>query len=134
MKKKLLILLAILVLAGGVGGWLWHSHKNSKPIVPPGVTYVPTATNPPVATKSVTIQNYIFSPADITVKKGSSVTWTNKDIVGYTVTEDDDQTGGPASSVIPQNQMYVFKFNKVGLFHYHDSLDPNITGTVTVSQ
>ncbi len=132
MKKKLIILVVILAAAAG-GVWYWHSHQNSKPITPPGVTYVPSDTNPPTKTNAVTIQNYAFSPADITIKRGSSVTWTNMDLVAYTVTEDDGLSGGPASGPIPQNQTYVFKFVKDGLFHYHDSLDPNITGTVTVT-
>lgn len=134
MKKKLLIVLILLAVIGGAL-WVWDNRQiKSAPAKSPDSSYTPDAKNPPVATNQVVIHDYEFTPADITVKKGTTVTWTNKDLVAYTVVEDDGQTGGPASSPIPKDQTYSFKFAKSGLFHYHNSLDPNMTGTVTVTE
>lgn len=132
MKKKLAVILVILVLLAG-GAWVWHHKKSAKPAPAIGSSYTPSAQNPPTATKSVSIQNYSYTPADITVKLGSTVTWTNMDQVAYTVTEDDNNSSGPNSGPIPPQQIFQFTFKKAGLFHYHNSLDPNMTGTVTVS-
>lgn len=84
------------------------------------------------ATNSVTIQNYAFSPADITVKAGTTVTWTNKDSVAHTVTETDGQTG-PNSGDVNPNGSYTFTFAKAGTYHYHCSIHPEMVGTVTVT-
>src|SRR5881227_1526785 len=39
----------------------------------------------PVATTSVSIKNFAFSPATITVRVGSTVVWTNTDAVSHDV-------------------------------------------------
>lgn len=133
MKKRLIIfLLLILVAVGGYVGWRYFQDRQGAPPTP-GSTLTPSTQNPAVATQAVTIHNYAFSPQNITVKKNSTVTWTNQDLVGYTVTGDIGKTS-PASQVIPQNQTYSFKFTALGLFRYHNSLDPNMVGTVTVTE
>lgn len=85
-----------------------------------------------VATDTVTIANFAFSPADITVKKGTTVTWTNKDSAAHTVTETDGKAG-PASSDLPQGKSYSFTYDTVGTFAYHCSIHPDMIGTVTVT-
>jgi len=85
-----------------------------------------------VATNAVTIQNFAFSPTDISIKAGTSVTWTNKDSVTHTVTETDGQTG-PNSSDVSPNGTYTFTFTKAGTYHYHCSIHTEMVGTVTVT-
>lgn len=88
--------------------------------------------NKSVATDRVEIANFAFSPADITVKKGTTVTWTNKDSTAHTVTETDGKAG-PASGDLSQGKSYSFTYNTVGTFAYHCSIHPDMTGTVTVT-
>ncbi len=116
------------------GGWFIYDHfrSDSGPAVSPGINYTP-ADGSAIAANKVVVDNYTFSPADIEIKKGSSVTWTNKDFVGVTITEYDDKPG-PASEALRQDQTYSYKFNTTGLFHYHNSFNPNMRGTVTVTQ
>lgn len=49
-------------------------------------------TTPPADTtttgNAVIMENHAFSPAEITIKKGDSVTWTNKDSAKHDVTGD----------------------------------------------
>src|SRR5258708_4008529 len=70
----------------------------------PGATGTPTAVPPtmpsmsmptgattgapavPVAGNAVSILNFAFAPAALTVKAGTTVTWTNKDADSHTVT------------------------------------------------
>jgi plastocyanin len=82
---------------------------------------------------SVTIENFAFSPASITVKAGTTVTWTNKDSATHTVTETDSQTG-PNSGDLATGKSYSFKFDTAGTYKYHCSIHPDMTGTVTVTQ
>lgn len=79
----------------------------------------------------VTIQNFAFSPASITVTKGTTVMWTNRDSTAHTVTG--NTAGGPASGHIQPGQSYSFTFNSAGTFPYHCSIHPEMTGSVTVS-
>ena len=80
---------------------------------------------------AATIQNFSFQPPKLTVKKGTTVTWTNKDSVGHTVTGDN---GGPASALISQGQSYSFTFDTVGTFAYHCQPHPMMKGTVEVTE
>lgn len=87
----------------------------------------------PVATDTVTIENFAYSPADITVKKGTTVTWTNKDSTAHTVTENDGKAG-PDSGTMDNGKSYSFTYNTVGTFKYHCTFHPNMLGTVTVTE
>jgi plastocyanin len=132
-----IIIIVVIVVAGG-GIWL-ATHKNSKANNNMSTMSTNSSSNnssnssAPVATNTVTIQNFAFSPASITVKKGTSVTWTNKDSTTHTVTETDSQTG-PDSGDLASGKSYSFTFNTVGTFQYHCSIHTDMTGTVTVTE
>lgn len=95
------------------------------------VTAPPTPAPTPSAGQSVavTISNFAFSPATITVHKGTKVTWTNEDSAAHTVT---GNNGGPASGDIGQGASYSYTFNTVGSFPYHCAIHPYMKATVTV--
>lgn len=132
MTRKRIIKYCLLLLVVLLGFYGYHVARPGKhPKSAPGSSYTPNSGDIK-QTNKVTISNYAFLPADIKVRVGTTVTWTNLDITGHTVTEDDGQAGGPSSEMIAQNQSYSFKFTKPGLFHYHDSLGPQVSGTVTV--
>jgi plastocyanin len=87
----------------------------------------------PVTSDTVAIADMAFSPANITVKKGTAVTWTNNDTVGHDVTETDGKDG-PKSSTLSKGESYSFTYTTVGTFKYHCSIHPDMTGTVTVTE
>lgn len=87
----------------------------------------------PTATNDVSIKDFAFSPADITVKKGTTVTWTNKDSATHTVTENDGQAG-PDSGDLATGKTYSFTYGTVGTFKYHCSIHTGMIGTVTVTE
>jgi 3',5'-cyclic-AMP phosphodiesterase len=73
------------------------------------------------------IDNFAFKPAQLTVKPGTTVAWTNKDDTAHTVTSDN---GVFASPVLDTNQSFQFVFDKPGKFAYHCKLHPTMTGVV----
>lgn len=86
---------------------------------------------------SVTIQDMSFQPAKITVKKGTTVTWTNKDDVGHNVVSDNDApAGGPpkTANLIGKNEVFSFTYDTVGTFPYHCTPHPFMQGTVEVTE
>ncbi len=70
----------------------------------------------PVATSAVDLpRSYLFSPAAITVRAGTRVTWTNHDVFTHSVRlrelADTDQILKPGGSA-------SYTFTKPGLYHY----------------
>ena len=85
---------------------------------------------PPVATNSVSIQNFDFSPTAITVPVGTTVTWTNNDIEQHTVTARDKAFN---SDAIANEKTFTFTFDKAGSFEYFCQIHPHMVGTVVVT-
>src|SRR5512143_1131800 len=77
----------------------------------------------------VMIDNFTFTPAVLTVKAGTSVTWTNRDDIPHTVREDH---GGFKSSALDTGDAYSYTFTSPGEYSYFCSLHPHMTGTVIV--
>jgi plastocyanin len=101
---------------------------------PPPINQPPATNNPaPLPTKaSVSISNFSFNPATLTVKKGTRVTWTNNDSVGHTVTADNGS--GPGSGLLNNGDSYNYTFDATGTYPYHCSVHPSMKGTVIVTQ
>lgn len=78
----------------------------------------------------VFIQNMAFNPSTITVTVGTSITWTNKDAIGHTVTSD---SGLFDSGTIGTNGTYIYTFATAGTFTYHCKVHPTMTASVTVT-
>ena len=76
-----------------------------------------------------TIDNFSYTPKELTVKAGSTIEWVNKDDVPHTVTSDQP---GFASPVLDTNEKFRFTFKNPGRFPYHCKLHPTMTGTVIV--
>jgi amicyanin len=90
----------------------------------------PSTASQPVAANAVKILNFAFGPQTVTVKAGTTVHWTNSDAEAHTVTSD---TGAFGSPVMQPGAGYSFTFTKPGTYHYHCTIHPFMTGTVTVS-
>jgi len=84
-----------------------------------------------VATASVTLENYAFSPATIKVKVGTTVNWTNKDTVHHSVVG--DNSGLPNGPLFGQGETYKYTFTKAGTFTYHCAPHPYMHGSVVVT-
>ena len=84
------------------------------------------AQNAPVA---VGIDNFTFNPQALTVKAGTTVTWTNKDDIPHTVAAVNRQF---KSKALDTDDAYSFTFTTPGTYAYFCSLHPHMTGTIVV--
>ncbi len=85
------------------------------------------AANTPTA--EVQIDNFSFSPATITVKAGTQVTWTNKDDIPHTVVSEDKSF---KSKVLDTDEKFTFTASKPGTYTYYCSIHPKMTGKLVV--
>jgi plastocyanin len=86
----------------------------------------------PVSGNAVAIKGFAFSPASLTVKAGTTVTWTNQDSDAHTVTS--DGSGGPLNSkAMNTGDTFTFTFAKAGTYKYLCTIHPFMTATVTVT-
>lgn len=79
---------------------------------------------------AVTIANFAFGPASLSVAAGTTVTWTNNDTAAHTATADD---GSFDSSSIAPGATFSQAFDTAGTFAYHCTIHPNMTATIEVN-
>lgn len=83
------------------------------------------------ADTQVTIDNFSFSPAEVTVAAGARVVWTNRDDIPHTVTGADDPRT-IRSQPLDTGDSFGFTFGKPGTHRYFCSLHPHMQGIVVV--
>jgi len=77
----------------------------------------------------VKIDNFSFTPQVLTIKAGTSVTWTNKDDAPHTVVSGSKKF---ASSVLDTDGRFSFTFKDPGTYDYYCSVHPHMTGKIVV--
>ena len=82
------------------------------------------------AASGVTIKDFKFAPASITVHEGDTITWTNQDIAPHTATASD---GSFDTGNISKGGSGSATFSKAGTIPYICSIHPNMKGTVVVA-
>ena len=80
-------------------------------------------------TIDVKIDNFTFGPAELTVKAGSTITWTNRDDIPHTVVSSDKAF---KSKVLDTDEKFSSTFRTPGTFSYFCSIHPKMTGKVVV--
>jgi plastocyanin len=80
------------------------------------------------AETKVSIDNFTFAPAAITVKVGDTVTWTNRDDIPHAVVS----AGKFRSKALDTDDSFSFTFTAAGDYPYFCSLHPHMTGTIKV--
>jgi len=76
----------------------------------------------------VTIDNFTFSPAELKLKVGDTVTWTNHDDIPHTVVS----AGKFRSKTMDTDNTFSFTFTTAGDYKYFCSLHPHMTGMIKV--
>ncbi len=84
--------------------------------------------NAKVEDTKVMIDNFTFEPAQLTVKVGTTVTWTNRDDIPHTVVA----AGKFRSKTMDTDGTFTFTFTAAGEYKYFCSLHPHMAGTVKV--
>ncbi len=84
-------------------------------------------------TSAVSIHNFAFNPADVTISVGTTVTWTNNDSMAHTVTS---LSGAPVafdSGTVNPGGKFSFTFTAIGTYPYYCKIHPFMLGNVTVT-
>ena len=79
---------------------------------------------------TVSIKNFAFSAASLSVAKGTTVTWTNNDAATHTVTADD---GSFDSGNIAAGATFTHTFTTAGTVAYHCSIHTTMKANVVVA-
>ena len=83
----------------------------------------------PAADAKVQIDQYAFLPQRVTVKAGTTVTWTNDDDDSHTVASSSKFF---KSKALDTGDKFSFTFTTPGTYDYICSVHPYMTGTVVV--
>jgi len=82
------------------------------------------------AASAVSIDNFTFAPQALTVKPGTTVTWTNRDEEPHTVAASDGSFHSPGMGT---GATFSHTFSSPGKFDYVCSIHPMMRGTVVVT-
>ncbi len=109
------------MMGGDYGGGMMGGYGNGQN--PANAT--------PTTGDTVTIQNFAFQPANLQVKVGTTVTWTNQDTAPHTVTFRDSSLTG--SALLQKGASFSYTFTKTGVFTYYCQAHPGMTAQVVVT-
>ena len=77
----------------------------------------------------VTIDNFTFTPPELTVAVGTTVKWLNHDDIPHTVVESNKAF---RSKALDTDDAYSFTFASAGTFNYFCGLHPHMVGKIIV--
>ncbi len=129
-KTTILFVIAVLILGGGFAAWYFLGQ---------GKTDTPQ-TQDELGEAAVTITRTQdgYEPKDIVITKGDIVSFVNESEEYHWPASDLHPTHGvypefdPLRPIAPGEE-WKFKFDKVGVWKYHDHIRANKTGTITVN-
>ena len=81
------------------------------------------------ATDVITIDNFTFTPKELTIAVGTTVKWVNHDDIPHTVVEKKTTF---RSKALDTDDSYSFTFATAGTFDYFCGLHPHMVGQVIV--
>jgi len=97
-------------------------------VVLAGVSFASAASAAP--TVQIIIENFAFSPANVTVPKGATVEWVNRDPTPHNVVADKPQFD---SGLLGVDDTFDFKFSEPGIVAFSCGQHAHMSGTVTVT-
>jgi plastocyanin len=77
----------------------------------------------------ITIDNFTFSPKELTIAVGTTVKWVNHDDIPHTIVEKKTTF---RSKALDTDDSYSFTFTSAGTFDYFCGLHPHMVGQVIV--
>jgi plastocyanin len=80
---------------------------------------------------TIVIDNFSFSPAQLPVAAGATVTWENHDDMPHTIVNDATPREF-RSAPLDSGEHFSQTFSKPGTYKYFCSIHPHMTGTVVV--
>ncbi len=140
MKAKFAILLAsVALIAAACNARTEVTTTNNPPPPPPPASQTPPPPPPPAMSGEVSINMTAtgFEPSTVTVKKGTKVTFVNKDTKPHWPASAPHPTHTDLPSFdalkgIVAGASYSYTFDKVGTWKFHDHLLSTKFGSVVV--
>lgn len=153
-------MIVLIIVIAGLGWWWYSSHpmnpgsETASVSQATGTPATGTSINPQSQNATITMTNSGFSPAQVTIPQGATVTWMNQSSTTMWVASDPhpvhtaydgtDRTThcaasytGPAPldecASVPAGGSFSFTFDKVGTWGYHNHIDHSMTGSVVVT-
>jgi plastocyanin len=81
------------------------------------------------ATNVITIDNFTFTPPELTVAVGTTVKWVNHDDIPHLVVNKDKAF---RSKALDTDDSFSYTFASAGIFDYFCALHPHMVGKVIV--
>ena len=126
MDNKIIIggVLVVVALAG-----FYYFSQNQYQANPQPTNQKLTTPQPQtsIEANSVAIKNFAFTPANLSVKQGTKVTWINDDSAAHKIKSDAFNSGD-----LNQGDKFEFTFSDKGSFDYSCSIHPSMTGKIVV--
>jgi amicyanin len=82
------------------------------------------------AKKDISIDNFTFSPPELSVSAGTTITWTNRDDIPHSIVS---KIGAFRSKALDTGDSYSLTFKDAGTFDYFCGLHPHMVGKVIVT-
>ena len=79
---------------------------------------------------AVSIDNFTFTPQTLTVKVGTTVTWTNRDDIPHTVASSNNAFN--KSGALDTDDSYSLTFTTPGTYQYFCYIHPRMVGSIVV--
>ena len=95
-----------------------------------GSTDTSSATPPQGGAQTVAIEGFAYSPADLTVARGTTVEFTNQDQTPHTATS--KSSGAFDTGTIDPGKSGEVTLDESGSFAYYCQFHPFMKGTITV--
>ncbi len=80
-------------------------------------------------TVELTIENFVYSPENLTIDAGTTVTWTNADTAIHDATERNRSWN---TDLLREGEAGEVTFDEVGTFEYFCSIHPWMVASITV--
>jgi len=127
---------AIVVNVALTSVWLsscFSERQSATGPTPGGECRIPT-TSPAVGTVIVFIKNFAFIPQQVSIKRGTTVTWVNCDNPGTDSHTSTSDNGLWSSPTLASGNTFSRTFNDATgtVFNYHCIPHPFMVGTVNV--
>lgn len=126
--KKILILFIIILSSLGIAYVFIIDGDNKK------LSNQMTKYEEKVSPNSVVINDYKFLPSSMRIKKGTTVTWVNRDIAKHNIAVDEKSMSGPSSQLIGKDQKFTYTFTESGTYKYHCDPHPYMKGEIIVTE
>jgi plastocyanin len=82
------------------------------------------------AAAAVGIDNFTFNPQTVTVKAGTTVTWTNKDDIPHGIAATNNAF--KRSQALDTDDSFSFTFTTPGTYQYFCYIHPHMVGSIVV--